>query len=403
MKFYSIQTVALVLFAGMVACKKETAAPVTNQNNNPGSGTAQGNFPGNKLTVSTVLNMVSPWAELGADTLYTTYPISSGLVKSLPAGFDDKIVSFYLPKGFMVVFAANQDGTGESAMFVAQETAVKANLPARLRNSISYIRYIDISNPEKKGTASVNEAAVQAFSAQWYYGWSLNKSSFSNQQFVPMTWGKGSCTDDNVKYLVERSDIDHLLSFNEPDNTDQSNVPVDTAVKRYRVMMKTGLRLASPVVTQNQAIGTGKWLTNFMAEAQTQKLRIDCLAVHWYDWGNQTNNAATDSLTAERVFNRFVNYINNVRNAYPSLPIWVTEYNANINRTSEAVHKYFMKLSTEWMNNTSFIERYSYFFPNSLPATNPDNSLTAAGLYWKSLPTTKSFAGNIIGDAILIN
>lgn len=103
------------------------------------------------------------------------------------------------------------------------------------------------------------------------------------------------------------------------------------------------------------------------------------------------------------MFNRFVNYINNVRNAYPSLPIWVTEYNANINRTSEAVHKYFMKLSTEWMNNTSFIERYSYFFPNSLPATNPDNSLTAAGLYWKSLPTTKSFAGNIIGDAILIN
>lgn len=392
--------VTLLLFAA-VACKKEkTPTGNTPINNTPGN--QQGNYSGTKLTVSSALDMVSPWTELSADTIYSTFKLSSGFYKSLPAGFDDKIVSFYLPKGYMAVFAANEDGTGESASFVAQDSAIKANLPARLRNNISFIRYIDISNPEKKGTASVNDAAVQAFAAQWYYGWSINKSSFTNQQFVPMTWGKGTCTDDYVKYLVERNDVDHLLSFNEPDNTDQSNVPVDTAVKRYRIMMKSGLRLGSPVVTQDQAYGTGKWLTNFMAQAQALKIRVDYLPVHWYDWGNQTNNAATDSLTAERVFNRFVNYINNVHNAYPSLPIWVTEFNANINRTSEVVHKYFMKLSTEWMNNQPYIERYSYFFPNPLPATNPDNSLTGAGLYWKSLPTSKSFSGNIIADAILI-
>ena len=61
-----------------------------------------------------------------------------------------------------------------------------------------------------------------------------------------------------------------------------------------------------------------------------------------------------------------------------------------------------MKLSTEWMNNQSFIERYAYFFPSPLPAVNLDNSLTNIALYWKSLPTTKSLSGNIIGDAVLV-
>nr|WP_294903011.1 glycosyl hydrolase [uncultured Lacibacter sp.] len=398
-----IHTINVLLILALLSCKKETAVPVPGNNQNNSIGNQQGNYSGNKLAVSAAGNMTSPWVELSADTVYTSSnSITSALVKTIPAGFENKIVSFYLPKGFMLVFAANEDGTGESVLFIAQDSAIKANLPARLQNNISFIRYIGINNPEKKGTASVNDAAVQAFSAQWYYGWSMNKSSFAKQQFVPMTWGKGSCTDDHVKYLVERNDVDHLLSFNEPDNTDQSNVPVDTAIKRYRIMMKTGLRLASPVVTQDQVYGSGKWLSNFMAQAQSLKIRVDCLPVHWYDWGSQTNNAATDSLTAERVFNRFVTYINNVHNAYPLLPVWVTEYNANINRTSEVVHKYFMKLSTEWMNSQAYIERYSYFFPASLPATNPDNTLTAAGMYWKNLPSAKAFSGNVIADAVLI-
>lgn len=398
--FFTI-AICVLLLAGS-ACKKEA---VQNSTTTPPPTVTppQGNYSGQRLTISTTEKTGSPWVELGADTVYTSFNIGSGLFKGIPTGFEDKIISFFLPKGYQLVMAANFDGTGESICIAATDNDIKANLPARLKNSISYIRYMKINNPDKKGTASVNEAAVQAFAASWYYGWSFNKASFPNQQFVPMTWGKNSCIDENVKYLAERSDIDHLLSFNEPDNNTQSNIPnIDTAIFRYKIMLKTGLRLGAPVVTQDQAYGSGKWLTNFMAQATAQKVRVDVLPVHWYDWGNQTNNAATDSLTAERIFNRFVNYIQNVRQAYPSLPIWVTEYNANPNRTSETVHKYFMKLSTEWMNNTPYVERYSYFFPAALPATNPDNSLTGAGSYWKSLPSTKSLTGNSVADAVLV-
>ncbi len=395
--------VLLLLMIAFASCKKEADQPANNPNNNNTGGNQQGNYSGTKLTVSTGEKVVSPWVELSPDTIYSSVNAISSLYKAFPTGFEDKTGSFFLPKGYMVVFGTNADGTGESVSIVAKDNDIKANFPARLRNSISFIRYMKISNPDKKGTASVSDAAVQAFAAQWYYGWSLNKSSFPDQQFIPMTWGKGSCTDANVKYLVERNDVDHLLSFNEPDNSSQSNIPViDTAMQRYKIMQKTGLRLGAPVTEQDNTFGTGKWLTNFMAQAQSQKLRIDVLPIHWYDWGNQTNNGATDSLTAEKVFARFVIFVEKVRLAYPALPIWVTEYNANPNRSSDAVHRYFMKLSTEWMNSTSYVERYSYFFPAAVPAVLPDNSLTVAGGYWKSLPSTKSLSGNIVADVVLV-
>ena len=395
-----------ILLLSSVACKKSTdttTAPPTGG----GTGTGVGNtqpFTGtsNKLVVSTALNLSTSWIELGEDTVFTQIPVSTGLFKNMPTGFDNKILSLFLPKGYMAVFAVNEDGSGESSTFVAIDSAVRVNLPTRLRNNISYIRYIKINNPNKKGTCSVTETTVTALASEWYYGWSLDKNSFTNKQYVPMTWGRTSATDINVLNLINRKDIDHLLSFNEPDNTAQSNISVDTAIARYRVMLRTGLRLGSPACKEENTFGAGKWLPTFMAQAQTLRMRVDHIAIHWYDWGNFSNNQATDSLTAERVFQRFQSFIQNTRSAYPNMPIWITEYNANVNRSSITVQKYFMKLSSEWLNTLPYIERYSFFFEHNYPAVTTPGVLSELGAYWKSLPSTKSFNGNIFGDAILI-
>jgi hypothetical protein len=160
-------------------------------------------------------------------------------------------------------------------------------------------------------------------------------------------------------------------------------------------MMQSGLRLGSPAVTQDQAFGTGKWLTRFMDAAKLQKLRVDFMALHWYDWGNQTNNQATDSLTALAVFNRFKTYVERVHTAYPGQKIWITEYNANPNRSSLTVHKYFMKLSSDWMNTISWVERFAYFFPASVPAVDVNGVMTEAGLYWNDIISPASIALNI--------
>ena len=96
-------------------------------------------------------------------------------------------------------------------------------------------------------------------------------------------------------------------------------------------------------------------------------------------------------------------YVQKVHDNYPDQAIWITEYNANINRHSEVVHEYFMKLSTDWMNTTPWIERYAYFFPNTVPGVNADFSLTNVGAYWKNLASAKSFSGNIVSADTELN
>lgn len=403
-----VNAITIFLLITSLACKKavtENNTLTVDGGQNKGNAKANnGKEEGRVLTISKTSNLGMPKVQLAPDSVYTSYPLADGLFTGLPSGYEDQVISFRLPQGYMAVFAENSDGTGESVCYVANDSAINANLPARLQGKVSYIRYIPVNNPDKKGTASIQDQTVEAFGAQWFYGWSLNRSSLPGQQFVPMTWGKGSCTDANVSYLVDRTDIDHLLSFNEPDNKSQSNIPnIDTAVARYQVMQKTGLRLGAPATTQNQVFGTGRWLTKFMAAAALKKVRIDFIPIHWYDWGNETNNKATDSLTAQFIFNRFMNYIVATHNAYPDQAIWITEFNANVNRKSPVVHEYFMKLATDWLNSTPYVERYAYFFPKSLPDVNADFSLTEAGQYWKSLSTTKAFNGNIITPDTILN
>lgn len=352
--------------------------------------------PGATLAIAKNVDMGNPRVTLNPDTAYSEANGSIPKFKPLPAGFDDAISSFYLPKGYIAVFAENSDGTGESACYVASQSAIQANLPTGLKSRVSFIRYITIPNITKKGVAFTDSNVVKLFNTSWYYGWSLNRPSFGSQQYVPMTWGKGSATIENVAYFYDRKDIDHLLSFNEPDNSGQSNITnIDTAIARYKVMMQSGLRLGAPATTQDQVFGTGKWQTNFMAAAQAQKVRVDFIPLHWYDWGNQNNNQATDSLTAQAVFNRFKTYVERVHTEYPAQRLWLTEFNANPNRTSEVVHKYFMKLSTDWMNTVSYVERYAYFFPSAVPATDALGALTDVAIYWNNIVSPVSFPANI--------
>lgn len=350
-----------------------------------------------RLTVSKKTNLGTPYVQLAPDSVYTSLTFADGLFTPLPSGYAGHIVSFSLPQGYMAVFAQHNDGTGTSVCYVAVDSAIHGNLPSNLQNKVNFVRFSPVNNPDKKGTASTNDTAVWALATSWFYGWSLNRSSFPGQQFVPMTWGKGSCTDPNVSYLVDRTDIDHLLSFNEPDNTSQSNIPnIDTAITRYSIMAKTGLRLGAPATQQGHVIPAGSWEYNFMQAAASFPVRVDYIPLHWYDWGNQTNNQATDSLTAQAVFNRFQTYVQNVHAAYPNQTIWITEFNANPNRTSLVVQEYFMYLASTWMNNTPYVERYSFFFPSIFPPTQSDGSLTAIGQYWHDLTSTKAFSSNVV-------
>jgi Glycosyl hydrolase catalytic core len=350
---------------------------------------------GNSLTIATGLNMGEQRVVLSPDSVYTD--INSGpLFKALPAGFDNNIASFDLPKGYMVVFAENNDGSGESSCYVASNASIRLNFSPRLRDKVSYVRYIPIDNPSKKGVAFTDSNVVKQFNTSWYYGWSINRPSFGTMNFIPMTWGKGTATLADVNYLVGRKDVNHLLSFNEPDNTGQSNIAsIDTAIARYRVMMQTGLRLGSPAVEQDNALVAGRWLPRFMDSARAKKLRVDYICLHWYDWGNQNSNTGGDTVVAEQVFTRFKAYIERARLTYPDQKIWITEYNCNPSRNARPnLIKYFMQLSSEWLNTVPYVERYAYF-QFSTNAVDANGNLNDVAKFWNSLPSTQVFPVNI--------
>jgi Glycosyl hydrolase catalytic core len=351
------------------------------------------------LTVSQNLNQTTPKTDVNPDVIYNAPNVGGSGFQGFPVGYNDNIESFNLPQGYMVTFAENGDGTGESICYVAATGPINQNLPTRLRNKVSYIRYIPIDIPNKKGVAQTNIEVSTALGATWFYNWGNGANSTATQQYVPMTWGKNSANPTTALNMINKDNVSHLLSFNEPDNVNQSNITnIDTAVARYKIMMRTGLRLGSPVTEQDNALGAGKWLTEFMAKAATEKARVDYVVVHWYDWGNQTQTGATDDATATGVLNRLKTYLGKIHTAYPNHPIWITEFNANPTRTSVNVHKLFMQKAVAWLNTTDYVERYSYFFPNVLPPTSgaPDYTLTTLGQTWRNLASPATFSANVV-------
>jgi hypothetical protein len=398
MKLYLIIIISVVMSLG--ACSKKNNAqpnlvepPVVVPP--PPGGTTTG------FTISQSLNQATPNTDLDMWTIYSSATQAATDFKPLPTGFNDKIMSFVLPKGNMAVFAENEDGTGESICYVAVTSDIKENLPARLVGKVSYVRMVPFRNLSKRGMCQTNFNDVQALQGSWYYNWGLNSVSIPTIQAVPMNWSSHGAYSGSITAalnLVGRRDIDHLLSFNEPDGAKQANMPdIDDAVTRYQFMLKPGLRMCSPAVTQDNATGDTRWLQQFMTAADAAKARVDVIALHWYDWGNETNNKSTDQLNADAILSRFKAYINRVHTAYPNQALWFTEYNCNPAR-NEAVHLLFMKSSTEYLNSLSYVERYAYFFPGVLPATSgtPNYTLTAMGKTWSEISSPSSLTANVI-------
>ena len=133
-------------------------------------------------------------------------------------------------------------------------------------------------------------------------------------------------------------------------------------------------------------------------DALAAQSRMDVIGMHWYDWGGYSSGAAAD---ANSIFNRFKNRVTAAYNYY-KMPIWITEFNANKNR-SRAVQDAFLKLALPWLESTPFVERYAYFQPNGGNGDFLDASgnLTSTGLIYMnhiSTPSIKEENYNYYGN-----
>ena len=322
--------------------------------------------------------------------------------ESIPNGLNNEISSFILKKGFMATFAENNDGTGNSKVFIASEDDILIDeLSEYLDNKISFIRVLPWNWVSKKGTAG----DIQYMNNDWFYKWSNNGDSDLDREYTPMAWGKGAADDDNdIEIIKNKYKSTHLLAFNEPDDCNGQSgqygnmCVVDTSLTYYKNLLKSGLRMVSPACRQGAVFN---WLDEFNSKAIEENIRIDVIAVHWYDWASNPENSP--NANPQDVFNRFVNYLDSVYEMY-GLPIWITEFNANRYR-NEWVHRQFLQLALPFLEETDYIERYSFFPPTTEVANlfDENNNFTQIGELYYNFNSSESILDEMLASASNLN
>lgn len=327
------------------------------------------------LTTTTPLIIYDDSNSNGNSAKITVNTIHSG--EKITASMNNKIKSFVLKKGFMATFAVENDGTGKSKNYIASEEDLTIQtIPKGLLNNISFIRVLPWNWVSKKGRTDDRTD----LNTSWRYKWNHNESSSLDVEFAPMAWGGSAANDDgDIAIYVGKYNSTHAMGFNESDNCNgqsgQYGNPklcvIDEAVRLYKNLMKTGMRLVSPNGTEGAATG---WLKDFRNKANQEDVRIDVIGVHWYDWGS--NPASNPNPTPTQVFNRFKTYLTNVYKLY-GLPIWITEFNANPHRNT-AIQQGFMDLALPYLETLDYVERYNWFQPNPTP-NDPDDNVNNVG------------------------
>jgi hypothetical protein len=172
-----------------------------------------------------------------------------------------------------------------------------------------------------------------------------------------MIWGAGSVSTRSIGALNadRRSGQAHfLLGFNEPDSGAQANMTPERAAALWPRLESTGLRLGSPA----PAVPGDGWLDRFMAIAGARRLRVDFIALHFYQ--DFTDPHAVDQLRAELVsiHRRF------------GRPIWITEIGAlDIRAWGEHMHasptatlaSSYMRSLLPMLDGLRFVGRYAWF------------------------------------------
>jgi hypothetical protein len=292
---------------------------------------------------------------------------------ALLGSMSSNVASFKLKRGYMVTFAQEENGTGISRNYVAQDGDLEVGrLPAALENNIRYVRIFPWRWVGKKGVAGNIESDLNV---DWLYNWNLNRNSPLDWEYVPIRqtrWWPGLDEDWDARGAT------HVLGYNEPDRPDQANMTVGDAIWSWPDLLWPGLRVGAPAVSD----GGLSWLYDFMAQADAAGLRVDYVPVHYYRcYGNAGDPAGTA--------NQFYNFLKGIYDAVQR-PLWITEWNNGANWTGCADPTFAQQAATvgaiiDMLDNTPFIERYAiYNWVEDVRRVKwDDGSLTAAGVTYR--------------------
>lgn len=232
-----------------------------------------------------------------------------------------------------------------------------------------------------KGVANSACADMTRLTVGWYYNWGLSAGTCRSAEFVPMVWGNQKTAAAVTSALNQAVNAGHrtVLGFNEPDKSDQSNMPVSQAVELWpHLTANPGVRVGSPATS---AGSTGQaWFRDFMSQVDSRGLRVDFIAVHWYGW----NAGSCDAKAAT-----FENYLKWIESFTGNRPIWITEYGCmHQSNPDAATVEAFYRGSLAMFARHPRVERYAWYpwlTHNGLVASG--GALTPLGTAFSQAPT----------------
>jgi hypothetical protein len=280
-------------------------------------------------------------ANLTGSSKYFRVSYSTSYTGNIGVNGTNKAASFILKKGYMATISQNQNGSGNTKVYIAEDNDIIVNGNINGKNdTVNFVRVAPWRWISKKGIGG----NMTDLNTGWYYNWGAGTSSFTDKEYVPMQWGTWNA-DVNVETLKTKPDVTHFLAFNEPDGKEQANMTMDQILNLWPKLMQTGLRLGSPAFVRTDS------LYKFMDKALAKGYRVDFMCLHSYE---------------KRTGDNYVNTIYKPLWDKYHIPIWITEfaYGAPWNTTaSDNMLSYINgnKDFTLKMDAAPFVERYALF------------------------------------------
>ncbi|NNM85478.1 MAG: hypothetical protein HKL96_06965 [Phycisphaerales bacterium] len=188
----------------------------------------------------------------------------------------------------------------------------------------------------------------------WVYNWMLRPRGRTPTavSFIPMDWGHRWELARDIPWLTAQHLSHHykyVLTFNEPDNRKQANIPVQQALDMWPKLESTGMVLGSPACVHPN----GPWMRRFMRGAAAKHYRVEFVCVHWYGAPNAK---------------AFLRMLHQTYTHYHR-PIWITEFavadwhasREHPNAYSQATVERFMKAVLPVLNRLHYVQRYAWF------------------------------------------
>jgi len=253
-----------------------------------------------------------------------------------------------------------------------------AVLPTGLDHAARFVRVFPWRWSAKKGWVSGIQPLVNQ---EWEYDYDNVATSSLDVEYVPM---RHDANWDAYANINGKQKSTHVLAFNEPDQTNQANMTVAAAIANWPNLVKSGLRLGAPAVSDSGVSGEGlDWLYSFMTQATSLNYRVDFVPVHWYKCGQSAQ--------------QLTNYLAGVYQR-TGRPVWLTEWNNGASWCGGTPPTYQQEATAvaadiAALESAPYVERYSiytYFTSNWAEVVN--GTLTPAGVVYSNQTSAMAYA-----------